>query len=295
MAGPRQDKLSQIPEDVVVEYGLDRMPFDIVDARLTDLIDLRGKRIIVTGGGGPGLGQAIAHRLGGLGAAVAVLDVGEHAADAVAESVRRRWDVTAFSIRVDLTDPENVQVAIDEPVARLGGLDVLVNNAGGSLGLYGPFAEQDPVDVARIIALNLLGPMYASHAALKHMYAAGAGRIINISSESGKTGMPNLVAYASAKSGVIGFTRNLAHEVAAHGVSVVAVCPGMMLSPFGFERLRDLDDRASHAVLRDTLARASIRRAGLPEEVANMVAFLAGPAASYVHGTAVSVGGGISD
>jgi 3-oxoacyl-[acyl-carrier protein] reductase len=128
------------------------------------------------------------------------------------------------------------------------------------------------------------------------MVGQGSGRIINVASEGGKIALENIVFYNACKSAVIGLTRNLARELGAHGVRVVAVCPGIMAGPEAVKSMRELDDSGSRAqTLLSSISRTSMPRASVPEEVANVIAFLASDAASYVDGTAVSVGGGLAD
>jgi 3-oxoacyl-[acyl-carrier protein] reductase len=119
------------------------------------------------------------------------------------------------------------------------------------------------------------------------------GRIISIASEAAKIGMAGNVVYSASKAAVMAFTRNLAHEIGPEGVSIVAVCPGLMIN----ERLLNLwaSDATVGRALDDSLNRSTIGRAAIPDEIASMVAFLASDAGAYVHGTAVSVGGGLSD
>jgi len=135
--------------------------------------------------------------------------------------------------------------------------------------------------------------MYMTKAVLEVMLPQGHGRIINISSEGGKMGMVGLAAYNSCKAAIIGFTRNLATEVGPQGVSLVAVCPAIMVTDATLQQGHfgsSLD-----GPMGESFKRSSIGRASLPDEVASVVAFLASDAGAYVHGTAVSVGGGASD
>ncbi|HWE70722.1 MAG TPA: SDR family NAD(P)-dependent oxidoreductase [Acidimicrobiales bacterium] len=291
---PAHDSLQGVPASVVERFGLDRLPFAQRGSSLHDLIDLGGIRAVVTGGGGESLGQAICSRLAGLGARVAVLGTTASRTKAVAGRITAAGG-EAFSVVADVTDWDGIHTAMDGVAQRLGGIDLLVNNAGGSLRTHGPFVGLSNQDIDRVIAVNLSGVLYSIRAALTHMIPAGAGRVINVASEGGKTGMRNLAVYNASKAGALGATRNLAHELPEYGVSIVAVCPGIMVGPYTIERFRDLDGRPGARTIDETMNRISLGRVSLPEEVANMVAFLASPAGAYVHGTAVSVGGGISD
>jgi 3-oxoacyl-[acyl-carrier protein] reductase len=290
------DELAGIPAELISRFRLDRLPFQQIPERLTNLISLEGVRALVTGGGGIGLGQAICHRLAGEGASVAVFDFDSERASEVADDVRQRWGVDAIAVAGSVARWSDAHRAVSETVGALGGLDVLVNSAGGVFGRqFGPFARLSHQSVATLIERNVLGTIYCTRAALDWMVPAGRGRIINIASEGGKVGMRDIGLYNACKAAVIGLTSSLARELAGSGVSPVAVCPGVMMSA-GLLRLLQKDgaDAAAQSI-ESGFARSTIGRASLPEEVANVVAFLASEAGSYVHATAVSVGGGLSD
>jgi 3-oxoacyl-[acyl-carrier protein] reductase len=146
-----------------------------------------------------------------------------------------------------------------------------------------------------LVRTNLLSVFFVARAALEVMLPRGRGRIINIASEGGKAALPNLAVYGSCKAGVIAFTRLLAREVGGRGITVVGVSPGTMLTDDVVDHLRTIpaDDPGNpHA---QSFPRVSLERCSLPEEVARVVAFLATDAAGYVHGTTISVSGGMSD
>jgi 3-oxoacyl-[acyl-carrier protein] reductase len=287
--------LDGISPDVIAQFHLDRLPFGQVSRRPDDLMGLAGVRAVVTGGGGGDLGQAIVYRLAAMGARVVAADVNLEAATDVAKSAAQRWGADVFALYMDVTDWAGAHAAMDEARGQMGGVDLLVNNAGGALRLHGPFAEQDPEAMRRVIDLNFTGLLFATRAALAGMLPAGRGRIVNIASEGGKISLDGLAVYNACKSAVIGFTRNLARELRDTQVSCVAVCPGVMVGPHALERLGSSEVNARRAALEESYSRLTAGRFSLPEEVANVVAFLASPAGAYVHGTAVSVGGGLSD
>ena len=288
-------ELEGIPRPLVERFHLDALPFHQRHAGVTQLMSLTGRRALVTGGGGGGLGQACCHRLASLGAAVAVCDVDVDAAQRVAGAVGDRWGVETTVVSGSVSVWAEAKACIDQTLVDLGGLDVLVNNAGGVFGRqFGPFAGLSRESADSLVRRNLLGTMYSTRAALDWMLPAGSGRIINIASEGGKVAMRDIALYNACKAGVIGFTRSLAHEVGPHGVSVVAVCPGVMMSEGLLALLQKEGADAAVRSIEHGYERTTIGRASLPEEVANMVAFLATDAASFVHGTAVSVGGGLS-
>lgn len=285
--------LEGIPQDVVIRFGLDQLPFEQREFPLKDLLDLKGKRAVVTGGGGENLGQAICRRLAELGASVAVLGTTAARTEKVAQRIVDAGG-NAFSVVADVTDWDGIHAAMDSIAERLGGIDILVNNAGGAFKTHGPFVEMRKEDMDRVVSVNFNGLLYSIRAALNHMIPQKSGRIINIASEGGKYGRRSVLVYCASKSGAIGVTRQLAHELIGTGVSVISVCPGVMVGPHALERFKS-NSGAGFDALSESMERVTIGRVSLPEEVANVVAFLATPAGSYVHGTAVSVGGGISD
>ena len=281
------------PESAVMaRFGVDRLPYAQRTARVRDLVDLTGLRAVVTGGGGPNLGQAIVHRLAGAGAHVVVADIDGDAAEAVARDAAGRWSATTWAVAGSTTDWGGAHALIAEARQRLGGIDLLVNNVGGGAG---PFATMAREQIERVVATTFLSTLYCSRAVLDEMLAAGSGCIVNISSEGAEMASPSISLYNSCKAGVNGFTRNLAAEVGPRGVRVVGVAPGMMLGDGLVASLRNpAGAEARIAAMEHTLERISVGRGCLPEEVANMVVFLASEAGAHVHGTTVSVGGGMS-
>ena len=294
--------LSGVPADVVDAYNLDRLPLERAVTSTGELLRLDGKVALITGGGGSGLGNAICHRLAEQGASIAILDVDAAAAKTAAGHIAQTWGVETFSAAGNVADWDSSHTAVHAVADRFGQIDILVNNAGGSgsVGVSGnkvrsrdTFATVDPQDIKVTVGVNLLGVLHVTKAVLDVMLPRGSGRILNISSEGGKVGSPGLTVYSSCKAAVIGFTRNLAHEVGPAGITVAAVCPAIMLS----DRLLHSGhlSPAPDSVMAQHFRRSSIGRVSLADEVASMVAFLASDAGSYVHGTAISVGGGFSD
>jgi 3-oxoacyl-[acyl-carrier protein] reductase len=281
-------------ETLVRQLGADKLPYHQRTARVTDLMSLKGKVCVVTAGAGPNLGRVNVERLAGLGADVAVLDIDLAGAEQVAAEISERWGTTCKGFRHDATSPEAARTVVGEIEAALGPIDVWVNNLGLAFGNT-LFWERSVEDIDRQIAINYAAPLYCAHAVLPGMIARGSGRIINIASEGGKTATTGLAIYNGAKSGVIGFTRNLAHELRGTGVTTVCVCPGIMLTDDVIERMRALPDSDRVHSIAEAIGNVAAGRGSLPEEVANMVAFLATEAGAYVQATAVSVGGGLSD
>ena len=240
---------------------------------------LSGKTALVTGAS-RGIGAAIAKRLAADGANVAITYT--KGAEAAAEVVRdiERLGRKAIAIQADATDAKAVTAAVEKTVAALGGLDVLVNNAGTAIPK--PFEEQSLEDMDRMIGINLRGVFIATQAALKHL--ANGGRIITIGSCVGERMMtPGLVAYAATKGAVKMFTQGLAREVGERGITVNNVQPGPI----------DTDlNPASSEWAAPQIANTALKRYGRVEDVAALVAFVASPQASYITGANLTVDGG---
>ncbi|ADP82407.1 SDR family NAD(P)-dependent oxidoreductase [Pseudofrankia inefficax] len=281
--------------DWAEDLGLNRLPDHIVGKRVADLLDLSGKKAIVTGAGGDGLGQAIANRLAGSGADVALIGRTLSKVEKRAAEIEEKWGVKAYPILADLSDWDQVHRAVRESHDALGGLDIMINNPVMMVG--GPFDRHTKEDIDRTVLGSFTMLMYGAHAALEYLLPQGSGRIINIAAEAGRIPARGLVVYGASKAGVIGFTRNLAHEVASRGVYVMCVAPGIMIKPDLRERVvnaqSDADRVARTAVLDSLENQVQLGRVGLPEEVANMVAYVASEAADYMCGQTIDVSGGM--
>ena len=295
--------LSGVPDAIVERYRLDQLPLDREHEPAATLLRLDGKRALVTGGGGGGLGAATCLRLAEQGADVAVLDISAEAATATVDSIRGRCAVRAEPVVADVGDADQLRAAAEGLLERWGGIDVLVNNAGGSgsigpdgerIAHHGPFEQMAYADLAAVVRVNLLGMLLVTRTFLPHMLARGAGRIVNVSSEGGKTAVTGLAAYNACKAGVIGFTRSLAAETGARGVTVVGVCPGIMVSDRTLRALSDPQARGFKS-LDDAFARVTLGRCTVVDEVAGVISFLASEAGGFINGTSLSLGGGMAD
>lgn len=244
---------------------------------------LAGKVAFVTGAG-RGMGRAIAERLAQEGAKVAVTDADGDTAATTAALIGDR----ATAWRVDVTDPASVEAGVAETLAALGPIDVLVNNAGWDK--MAPFLETDAELWDRIIDINLKGTLHCAKAVLPKMVERGAGRVVNISSDAGRVGSSGEAVYSAAKAGIIGFTKTLAREVAAYGITVNVVCPGPTATPLLDELIGQGNERLVESLRRGI----PLRRLGRPEDVAGVVAFLASDDAGYLTGQTVSVSGGLT-
>jgi NAD(P)-dependent dehydrogenase (short-subunit alcohol dehydrogenase family) len=293
-AALRNSRRDDVSDKAVKKLRVDLLPTTTLDRPLGEVLDLRGTCAAVTGGGGANLGQSIVNRFAGLGAAVAVIGRDGKSLEKVAVDAAARWGVDVVATTADVSNWDDAHRAAHETRERLGALDVWVNNAGG--GSQGSFAAKTKMELDATVSGNLMTTFYATHTALEVMLAQRHGRIINIVSEGGRTGMPGFVAYSACKAGVIGLTRSLAHEIGPQGVTIAAVSPGVMLGGPLLELISSGGEEID-SIFDEAWARITMGRCSLPEEVANMVAFLAtpaGPAGASVHGTTISVSGGMA-
>jgi 3-oxoacyl-[acyl-carrier protein] reductase len=242
---------------------------------------LEGKATVVTGGA-RGIGRGIVAAFAAEGADVAVADVlPERDAAAVLSEVERAGRRGLY-VRTDVSREDEVRGMVDTVVGAFGRIDVLVNNAG-VLSLS-PVEEMPVEEWGRVLGINLRGTFLCCRHALPHMLGRGEGRVVNIASQLGQIGAPELAHYSASKGGVIAFTKALAREVAARGVLVNAVAPGPIstgIMPAGSEE----EDEA----LKNSLP---IRRFGGVGEVAPTVVFLASDEASYYVGQTLGPNGG---
>ena len=225
---------------------------------------LDGQVAIVTGGA-RGIGRAIAERLEADGAVVEVFDL-------------------RASPSVDVTAEESVRPAAESVLAGHGRVDILVNNAG--IYPHAPFEQITFAEWRRVLATNLDSVFVCTQAVYPAMRSRGYGRIVNISSAAFHVGPPEMAHYLASKGGVIGLTRSLAAEAGAHGITVNAVTPGFVETP------GVLSDPAEVELFDVIVGEQAIARRGLPEDVAECVAYLVGPAAGFITGQTVNVDGG---
>jgi 2-hydroxycyclohexanecarboxyl-CoA dehydrogenase len=247
--------------------------------------DLSGLRAVVTGAG-RGIGFAVAERLVQRGARVAVL--AQHRESAEGAAARLAPWGEAWPIWGDLAEPSTCRAVMDTALERLGGVDVLVNNAGWTG--TSSFLQEDQAYWERVVAVNLWAVIWMTRRALETMVAAGrGGSIVNVVSDAGRVGMQGEAVYAAAKGGVIALTKSLAQEMARYAIRVNCVSPG----PTNTRVLTD--NLGQHPDLIDRMIRRiPLRRVAEPEDVAEAVVFLAGPRARYITGQVLSVSGGLT-
>lgn len=244
----------------------------------------KGKVTVVTGGGG-GIGRAVSEGFAAEGASVAVVDVQgtQEAAAALAE----RHGVTARGYELDVSDREAVGRVMDAVTTDLGGLDVLVTLAGGSLGTPKSLKDIEAEHVDLVVDVNVKGTFYCAQAALARM--PDDGSVVTVSSIGGRQPSPVTgVPYAASKAAVLGLTRRLAREVGGRGQRVNAVAPGLFLTG----RLQQMYDDMPDAERDEVLSAIPLARFPELREIVDPVLFLAGPGASYITGIVLDVNGG---
>jgi NAD(P)-dependent dehydrogenase (short-subunit alcohol dehydrogenase family) len=240
-------------------------------------MSLKNKVAIVTGAR-QGIGYGIAKALAKEGANVIIADIVQEDCDKVAGEIEK-LGVSTLGIKCDISSKEDIDNLIAKTKEKFGQVDILVNNAG--IYPFKPFAEMTEADFEKVMDINVKGNFLFTHSAVKEMKKGG--RVINISSIASLIGFPTLSHYCASKGAVNGFTRALALELAPQGITVNAVAPGAIDTPGA---------ASPDEVKQQTIAAIPLKRIGTPEDIANMVVFLASDKSSYITGQVIVVDGG---
>jgi len=250
-------------------------------------LQLEGKVAIVTGGG-RGIGAAIAEGLAAEGASVAIAEIDEASAQKIAADLKGKG-IKSIAIATDVTDQASVSAMVEKVEAGLGPVDILINNAA-KLPVFLTFVEEKNTGQTdeywtKVVDVCYHGVVNCTAAVIEGMIERQSGKIVNLASDAGKVGEPRQAVYAGAKGAIIAFTKSIAKEAGRYGINVNAVCPSMTKTEAVSEMLsEEFEKRVVKAY--------PMRRLGTPEDIANMVLFLASDRASWVTGQAVSVNGG---
>jgi 3-oxoacyl-[acyl-carrier protein] reductase len=247
---------------------------------------LEGKRVFITAGA-QGIGEAISKAFLAAGAKVAIhyFSSSENAEKIAAEA--EAAGQTAFTVAGDLTDATKAKASVEEAVSKLGGLDILINNAG-SLVNRKWLGEIDDAFWRKVMDINMSSMLYVSQAAAPHLAQQSATSIVNLASLAGrKGGHPGSLAYATSKGAILTFSRALAVELAPQGTRVNAVAPGLILGT-SFHNTHTSEQSAN-----ETIAGIPLGRAGNPDDVARAVAYLASEYDGFITGATIDINGGV--
>jgi 3-oxoacyl-[acyl-carrier protein] reductase len=246
-------------------------------------LGLKGKVALITGAGSQiGMGKAIAVTLARAGCDVIVSDINLEGAKKTAAEIES-IGCKAMAINADVTKNIEVNDMVKKAQEKFGKIDILVNTAGGTWPPK-PFPETNEADWDAEINLNLKGALICTRAVIGQMLSRKSGKIVNFSSIAAKIGFPNGEAYCAAKAGIIGFTRSLALEVAPCGINVNCIVPGFVPTAFGGGVPPDIAKKIEEGI--------PVKRAGTPQDIANLVAFMVSDVSSYITGQTISIDGG---
>ncbi len=243
---------------------------------------LQGRVALVTGGG-RGIGKGVAIRLAEAGADVIIGDIDRDSAEQTAKELGANYE-RAVALQVDVTKKESIDAVVRKVLKEFSTIDILINNAG--IMFRTRILDISPEEWENTLLVNLTGPFLFSQAVIPLMKKSGYGRIVNISSSAGRS-VSTLggAHYTATKAGLLGFTRAVAKEVASFGITVNAVCPGLIDTQMA-------RDSTSKEELEMFIHSFPIKRLGLPEEIGDLVVFLSSEKASYITGTSFDINAG---
>ena len=247
---------------------------------------LQDKVVIVTGGG-QGIGEAICHHMANEGACVVAADINVERVNKVANEISATGE-RVLAVEADITKMQDAKRIVESAIAEFGGVNILVNNAGTTAWDRRTFFHESTEDLwDYIIAVNLTGLRNCSRAVIEHMMEKQTGRIISMASIAGVIGSSGKgVEYSAAKAGVIGFTKALAKEVAAHGINVNCISPGLIETAVLASQPQEIKDSVKRNIY--------VGRLGQPDDIAGLVVFLASNEGSFITGQNFIVDGGIT-
>jgi len=247
-------------------------------------------RVALITGSASGMGKAMALRFAKEGCDIVVADLNLDGAKKASDEVRSVGR-KAYAIKSDISSSQDIKDLIDQSIREFGKIDILINNAGAAGG--GPLEASDEDEWDRVLALNLKGAFLTCKAAVPHMKKQGYGKIINLSSMGAVRPSVSVLAYHSAKAGIIGLTRNLAFELAPFNIYVNCIVPGPIETPFWDPLSKGLSAGQKRAFF-DALAKKEVPlgRMGTPDDIAGPALFFASELSSYVTGQVLCVAGG---
>ena len=248
------------------------------------MLDFDGQVVIVTGSGSPkGIGRTIARTFARQKAAVVIADMNEAGVKDTVAAIKEEGG-EAFGVVVNITDEVSVQNMVDQVMEQYGRIDVLVNNAGISQKVT--VADMTLADMKRIFEVNMFGLFLCTKACMKVMRAQKYGRIVNLSSVSGKRGggIFGGAHYSASKAAVLAFSKNLSREISAEGITINSVCPGLINTEIWKSLPKEDADKVIEGI--------PMGRPGETQEVANAIVFLASKEAFYITGEEIDINGG---
>lgn len=249
-------------------------------------MNLTDKTVLITGGAS-GIGYAAVQAFLNQQANVVVADIDEAQGEAM---IRKENNDRLHFVRTDITDELACQNAIRSAVDKFGGLDVLINNAG--IEIVAPIHEMELSDWNKVLNVNLTGMFLMSKHALKYMLKSGKGNIINTCSVGGVVAWPDIPAYNASKGGVLQLTRSMAVDYAKHNIRVNCVCPGIIDTPLNEKSFLENNEGTLEEIKKEKAKVNPLLRLGKPEEIANVMLFLASDLSSYMTGSAITADGG---